>query len=136
MRGAPEILSWRSTDPVADDQEDDERPIGDWVDLGDLGDSGDLGADPLGGSTAGLRGVSGGGGPTGPATKLVWAGVVIAALVALVVPALRAPAGPVQQAQAVGDVAVRTDTHPPAYPAWVPPRTAADAAAAHGARGP
>ena len=53
MRGAPEILSWRSTDPVADDQEDDERPIGDWVDLGDLGDSGDLGADPLGGSTAG-----------------------------------------------------------------------------------
>ena len=51
----------------------------------------------------------------------MWAGVVLAALAALVVPALRSPARPVQQAQPVADVAVRTDTHPPAYPAWVPP---------------
>jgi hypothetical protein len=116
MRGDPEVLTWSSR-PDARDQVEGEGPIGEWVDFGDLrqatGD-GDDGRGP--------------GQPTGRFPRvpraLSW-GVVVAALAALVVPALRSPAASGTSADNPGikDNVTRSDADDvEQYPPWSPPQ--------------
>lgn len=107
MRGGSEVLSWPGGDAPTGRVEDD-GPVSTWVDLGDL-------REPSGGN------VDAG----GPARRLGafqrvpkvtgWV-VVLAAIAALVVPALRSPAAP------ASDTVTRTDAGDvEQYPPWMPP---------------
>jgi hypothetical protein len=109
MRGGPEVLSWPGGDAAAGRVEDD-GPVSTWVDLGDLRESG--------GGTGGADGTEPPHrpGPFQRVPKLTGWLVVLAAIAALVVPALRSPATPAP------DTVTRTDASDvEQYPPWMPP---------------
>jgi hypothetical protein len=107
MRGGPEVLSWPAGDAAASPVEDD-GPVSTWVDLGDLRE--------LSGGDVGASGPARHLGVFQRVPKVTGWVVVLAAIAALVVPALRSPATPAP------DTVTRTDASDVEhYPPWMPP---------------
>jgi hypothetical protein len=107
MRGGPEVLSWPGGQDAGSRFEDD-GPVSSWVDLGDLHGPSSPDLDLLDGPRRA--------GPVPRGPRVVSWLVVVAALAALVVPALRSPATQPQ------DTVTRSDANEVAqYPPWMPP---------------